>query len=82
MSDDIRIVIADDHPIVRRGLVQVIQNYPALKVIAEADDGEDALARIEEMKPRIAVLDVNMPKLVSASRGRFKSGGCRSRSSF
>ena len=63
MTNDIRIVIADDHPIVRRGLVQVIQDDPLLKIIAEADDGETALARIEEMIPQIAVLDVDMPKL-------------------
>ncbi|HEY8460317.1 MAG TPA: response regulator transcription factor [Blastocatellia bacterium] len=63
MTDDIRILIADDHPIVRRGLVQVIHDYPTLKVVAEADDGEAALARIEETKPSIAALDVNMPKL-------------------
>jgi two-component system, NarL family, nitrate/nitrite response regulator NarL len=63
MANDIRIVIADDHPIVRRGLVHVIQNDPMLKIIAEADDGEAALARIEETIPQIAVLDVDMPKL-------------------
>jgi DNA-binding NarL/FixJ family response regulator len=63
MAHDTRIVIADDHPIVRRGLVQLIQNDPMLKIIAEADDGETALARIEETIPQIAVLDVDMPKL-------------------
>jgi DNA-binding NarL/FixJ family response regulator len=63
MTHEIRILIADDHPIVRRGLVQVIQGDPTLKVVAEADDGETALARIEEAKPQIAVLDVDMPKL-------------------
>jgi DNA-binding NarL/FixJ family response regulator len=63
MANDIRIVIADDHPIVRRGLVQVIQDDPRLKIIAESDDGEAALARIEETIPQIAVLDVDMPKL-------------------
>lgn len=63
MTNEIRILIADDHPIVRRGLVQVIQDNPMLKVVAEADDGETALAKIEEASPRIAVLDVDMPKL-------------------
>jgi len=63
MAHDIRIMIADDHPIVRRGLVQLIQDDPMMKIIAEADDGEAALARIEETIPQIAVLDVDMPKL-------------------
>lgn len=63
MSNEIRIVIADDHPIVRRGLRQVIESDPRLKVVAEADDGEMALAQIRELKPDVAVLDVDMPKL-------------------
>jgi len=51
MNTEIRIVIADDHPIVRRGLRQVIETEACLKVVAEADDGEAALARIQELKP-------------------------------
>jgi len=63
MSNEISIVIADDHPIVRRGLRQTIESDARLKVLAEAGDGEAALALIEELKPDIAVLDVDMPKL-------------------
>src|SRR6266508_356522 len=63
MNKDIRIVIADDHPIVRRGLCQVIQSDPQLKIVAEADDGEAALQYIKELRPAVAVLDVNMPIL-------------------
>src|SRR3974390_1091269 len=61
MSSEIRIVIADDHPLLRHGLAQAIESDPRLKVVAEADDGETALAQIEELKPHIAVLDVDMP---------------------
>lgn len=63
MSDEITIVIADDHPIVRQGLRLLIEADPRLKVLAEADDGEAAVALIEELKPQIAVLDVDMPLL-------------------
>lgn len=63
MSDDITIVIADDHPIVRKGLRLVIEADPRLKVLAEADDGEAAVALIEELRPQIVVLDVDMPNL-------------------
>ena len=63
MSNEIRIIIADDHPIVRKGLRQIIEADLRLKVLAEADDGEAAVALIEELKPEIAVLDVDMPKL-------------------
>ena len=63
MNTEISIVIADDHPIVRKGLCQVIAQDSSLKVIAEADDGEAALAQIQRLRPTIAVLDVEMPKL-------------------
>lgn len=61
MSKEIRIVIADDHPIFRRGLLTIIEADPSLKVVAEADDGESALARIEELQPDVVVLDIDMP---------------------
>jgi DNA-binding NarL/FixJ family response regulator len=61
MSKEIRIVIADDHPIFRRGLRMVIEADPRLKVVAEADDGESALARVVEFQPDVAVLDIDMP---------------------
>lgn len=63
MDNEIRVLIADDHPVLRRGLLQVIESDPRLKVVAEAGDGEMALAQIEELKPHIAVLDVDMPRL-------------------
>jgi DNA-binding NarL/FixJ family response regulator len=63
MDDEVRIVIADDHPVLRRGLVQVIESDPLLKVVAETGDGIAALAQIRALKPRIAVLDADMPKL-------------------
>lgn len=62
MSDEIRLIIADDHPIFRRGLRAVIESDPTLKVVAEVDNGEDALAEIERHEPDIAILDVNMPR--------------------
>ncbi len=61
MSKEIRIVIADDHPIFRSGLRMVIETDPLLQVMAEADDGESALARIIEFQPDVVVLDINMP---------------------
>jgi len=63
MSDEIRIVIADDHPIVRKGLRQVIEEEPDLRVVAEAGDGETGLALIQKLQPQVAVLDLDMPKL-------------------
>ncbi len=63
MTGDIRILIADDHPVVRKGLRQAIESDPAMKVIAECGDGETALAQIAELRPEVALLDLDMPKL-------------------
>ena len=61
MSKEIRILIADDHPIFRSGLKMVIEADPMLKVGAEAEDGESALAGIRKLHPDVAVLDIDMP---------------------
>ncbi len=63
MSREISIIIADDHPIVRKGLREIIEADSRLKVLAEADDGEEAVALVEKLKPEIVVLDVDMPRL-------------------
>jgi DNA-binding NarL/FixJ family response regulator len=63
MNAEIRLVIADDHPIVRQGLRQTIEASPGLKVLAEANDGQAALERVRELRPDIVLLDVDMPKL-------------------
>jgi DNA-binding NarL/FixJ family response regulator len=61
MSDEIQIVIADDHAIFRRGLRSMIEPEADIVVMAEAADGEAALAAIGEFEPDIAILDVDMP---------------------
>ncbi|SRR6266568_4822587 len=59
----ISIVIADDHPIFRQGLRQLIEKQPGFHVVAEAEDGETALNLLATHAPTVAVLDLNMPKL-------------------
>jgi DNA-binding NarL/FixJ family response regulator len=61
MNQEIRIVIADDHPLMRQGLRQVIEIEPNLNVVGEAGNGSEALLIIEELKPDVAILDVDMP---------------------
>ena len=63
MSGAIRILIADDHPVIRKGLRMALEEDTGLTIVAEAADGEVALALIEKLRPQVAVLDVDMPKL-------------------
>lgn len=62
MNNEIHIVMADDHPIVRQGLRQTIEADAALKIVAEAGDGKTALAQIVQHQPAVAVLDIDMPE--------------------
>lgn len=63
MNDEIQILVADDHPVFRRGLALMIATDQALKVIADASNGRQALELILKMQPDVAVLDVNMPEM-------------------
>ena len=58
----IRILLADDHHIVRAGIRQLLESASDLQVVAEAGDGEEAQALIELHKPDVAVLDIQMPR--------------------
>ena len=58
----IRILLADDHHIVRAGIRQLLESAKDIQVIAEAGDGEEAQALIQKHKPDVAVLDIQMPK--------------------
>ena len=63
MADEISIVIADDHPIVRQGLRQAVEAEPGLIVVAEAGDGRVALERIHTHRPQVVILDIDMPEM-------------------
>ena len=57
----IRILIADDHDVVRSGLRQILESQPTWEVVAEASDGKDAILRAIDTKPDVAVLDYSLP---------------------
>src|SRR6266550_6213461 len=63
MGNELRVLIADDHPIVRKGLREIVESDTALRVVDEVGDGETALRRIRELRPDVAVLDIDMPGL-------------------
>jgi RNA polymerase sigma factor (sigma-70 family) len=63
MSERLRVVIADDHTVVRQGIRGVLEGVEGLEVVGEAGDGVEALKLVRELTPEIVVLDVNMPGL-------------------
>lgn len=63
MKQNATIIIADDHPVFRRGLRMVIEAETDFDVVAEASGGSEALEAIEKHKPDLVILDVNMPQM-------------------
>jgi DNA-binding NarL/FixJ family response regulator len=59
----VRILIADDHPIVRHGLRILLGECPGWEVVAEASDGMEAVEMADRLNPDVVVLDVSMPKM-------------------
>ena len=62
MKTKIRVVLADDHPVVRDGLAAMVNQQADMEVVAEAGDGEEAIALYEQHRPDVMVLDLRMPK--------------------
>ncbi|HWY56485.1 MAG TPA: response regulator transcription factor [Terriglobales bacterium] len=58
-----RILVADDHELVRRGIRVLLENHPGWEVTAEAKDGREAVERASELKPDLVLLDIGMPNL-------------------
>ena len=69
-TDEIRIVLADDHPLVLQGIRALIENAPGMEVVGEATNGDDAVEQVLAAEPDVAILDIRMPGLdgVEATR--------------
>src|SRR5690349_24462426 len=77
----IRIVVADDHPVVRDGLVAILGTQPDFLVVGEAADGASALAQVQAERPDILLLDLAMPVLDGvAVLQRLQAAGSPTRS--
>jgi DNA-binding NarL/FixJ family response regulator len=62
-DDTIRVLIADDQALFRRGLYVVLGTEDKIEVVAEAENGEEAVAKVEELAPDVVLMDVRMPKV-------------------
>ncbi len=80
MSETIDILIADDHAVVRAGLRALLERHEHFRVVGEAETGEEAIARAQELRPDVVVLDIRMPGLsgIQACRQIVETvEGCR-----
>jgi DNA-binding NarL/FixJ family response regulator len=59
----LRILVADDHEVVRRGLCALLKSHPGWEVCAEASDGREAVEKVRHVKPDVVILDIGMPNL-------------------
>ena len=62
-AQKIRILIVDDHVMVRQGLRAVLQSYPNIDVVGEAGDGDEAVLSVAKLQPTVVVMDIGMPSL-------------------
>ncbi len=59
----VRVLLVDDHAMVRQGLRSVLDSYSDVEVVGEASNGEDAVAAVEQLRPQVVVMDINMPTM-------------------
>lgn len=62
-EERVKVLVADDHPVYREGIVRAVKERPDLELVGEAGDGREALAEIKRLLPDVAVLDIRMPGL-------------------
>jgi len=70
MGETIRVLLADDHVLVRQGIRQFLEDADGIRVIAEADNGAEALRLVDEYHPDVAILDIRMPEVTGVEAAR------------
>ena len=70
VSPMLRVVLADDHAVVRKGIREFLEEDPGIRVVAEASDGEEAIALVAREQPDVAVFDLQMPRLTGLDAAR------------
>jgi len=70
MGDKVRVLLADDHAVVRKGIREFLEEAGDIEVVAEVGDGAEALRLVEERRPDVAVLDIRMPQVTGVEAAR------------
>jgi DNA-binding NarL/FixJ family response regulator len=70
----VRVLVADDQELVRRGLVMILDAQPDIDVVAEAADGRDAVAKAQHLRPDVCLLDIRMPEIDGIEATRRLAG--------
>ncbi len=73
MANKIKLMIVDDHAVVRKGIINLLEDEENIEIVGEASDGVDALEGIKELKPTIVLLDLSMPRMTGFEVARIIS---------
>ncbi|NQS92078.1 MAG: response regulator transcription factor [Chloroflexi bacterium] len=77
MNKLVRLMLVDDHEVVRQGLLSLFEGYPDLEIVAEASDGLDAIEKAINIKPDVILMDVSMPDMDGFEATRIISKRCK-----
>ena len=63
MTNKIKLLIVDDHAVVRKGIQNLLEEEPNIEIVGEASDGIEAIEKVKNLKPTIVLLDLTMPQM-------------------
>jgi two-component system response regulator NreC len=70
MDEQIRVLVVDDHALVREGIKSLLQGIPQITVIGEAEDGLDAIEKARQLRPDLVLMDIGMPRMTGVEASR------------